>query len=449
MSWEALKQAGAFDLLSDFGKSAELQAGIFYWLGRAKNEAKINGTIGAAKGKASQILPDGDDKTITMALPSIRSLIPSLGTEEIFPYSPSLGNPAFRKAWRAWLLHKAGATSGRLDPLVSAPIVVPGITGAIYTVLRLFCDPGESIVVPDKRWENYDNVYEKNLGMKVEPFRFFTGGDFDLEAFLAAVDRAWQGKNKAVALLNFPNNPTGYCPPKTTAKEIIQGIQNFTAKAGKTLVLLLDDAYEGFVYNQDAESRSLFYDIEPSEYLVPIKLDGITKELLWYGARVGCISIGYPQAWLDKADKADIEKELGNKFEFMARSMYSNCNTMAQNVAAKALENPEAVVAERQKAINILAGRYDVFQELLPKIDRNKLNADPFQGGFFCFFNAMGDKAPKPADIADHLLKKYEVGTVPSDGPGIKGIRVAFCGIEEENIPKVVDALAGSAEDLW
>ena len=100
MAWEALKKSGAYSLLSEFGQSAELQAGIFYWPGRAKNEAEINATIGAAKGKASAILPDGDDKTITLALPSINDLFPTLSTEQVFPYSPSNGNPLFRMLLR-------------------------------------------------------------------------------------------------------------------------------------------------------------------------------------------------------------------------------------------------------------------------------------------------------------------------------------------------------------
>ena len=105
MDFPALKQVGAMDFLSDYGKMIFNPTGIFYWSGRSKNEAKINATIGTARGKGKDVVDDGDDTAITLCIPSIQKYFGTLGTEEIFPYAPEAGVPAFREAGKNWLLH--------------------------------------------------------------------------------------------------------------------------------------------------------------------------------------------------------------------------------------------------------------------------------------------------------------------------------------------------------
>ena len=56
MDFPALKQVGALDFLSEYGKTIYNPTGIFYWSGRAKAEAKINATIGFRYGKSERIV---------------------------------------------------------------------------------------------------------------------------------------------------------------------------------------------------------------------------------------------------------------------------------------------------------------------------------------------------------------------------------------------------------
>ncbi len=448
MEFPAMHQAGVLDFFSEYGKMIYNPTGIFYWTGRSKTEAKINATIGSAKGRAHQIMEGGDDSKITLCIPSIQKYFPQLGTEEIFPYAPEAGVPAFREAWKKWLLRKAGDHADRLSRQLLLPVIVPGITGAIGYCTRMFVDPGTPIIVPDKRWENYDNVFLRNVGVTIEEFQAFEGQHFNLEGFIDAIKRVWEKQNRAVAMLNFPNNPTGYCPPKTSAEKITQAIHDLVAGTDKKLVLIFDDAYEGYVYDENAEKYSIFYRMEPKPNFLPVKMDGISKELLWYGARIGAINISCPDEWFEKADKEQLAKEIDNKFRGIIRNTVSNCSMNAQQAALKALENLDLVMQERDKAINLLSERYHLMQEELGKIKTDLLIPDPFQGGFFCFVNIHPKADLKAFDVCDHLLKKYQVGAVPIEQGQINGIRLAFCGVESKDIPEMCQSLEKAVLDL-
>lgn len=448
MEFTSLQAVGAMDFFSDYGRMIFNPTGIFYWTGRSKTEAKINATIGAAKGKRSVVFDDGDDTKITLCIPSIQQNFPGLGVEEIFPYAPEVGLPAFRQAWKSWMLKKAGASASRLEKQMTLPMIMPGITGALSICLRMFVDPGKAIITPDKRWENYDNMFDRNLFLKVEEFPGFDGQDFNLQGMLDAINRVWKTQDVATVVLNFPNNPTGYCPPKTAAQAIVNAVHALVANTSKKLVILLDDAYEGYVYDEDAEPWSLFYLFEPRANFLPVKLDGISKELLWYGARIGAITLALPDEWSNKADRADIEKEIENKFRGIVRNTVSNCSMVAQSAAVKALQNLDVVMAERQRAIDELKHRYDVIKSELAKIKTDLLSPDPFQGGFFCFVNLAPKSGLKADDVCDHLLKAYQVGAVPLVRGDINGIRLAFCGVDAADIPELVQSLEKAVLDL-
>ena len=62
-------------------------------------------------------------------------------------------------------------------------------------------------------------------------------------------------KGKAIVLLNFPNNPTGYTPGAQEAA-IVSAIQE-AAEAGMNIVVVTDDAYFGLFF-EDSLKESLF-----------------------------------------------------------------------------------------------------------------------------------------------------------------------------------------------
>ncbi|HNT36063.1 MAG TPA: aminotransferase class I/II-fold pyridoxal phosphate-dependent enzyme [bacterium] len=233
MAFEALDQIGMTDLFSDLGKRMNLPQGVFYWSGRAKKESKINATIGSAAGFDSEIgLGDGD-KFITFHLPMIGNEVPGLNSEQIFPYAPIAGLPELRKAWKQWILRKCGAAADGLEPLLTLPQVLPGITGALTYTLELFVNPGEAVVSPEKRWGNYDNTVIRRLNARFQEFPLFVKDEFNVEGMVGSIQEVWKTQNRAVVVLNFPNNPTGYQPTARINEEILNGLLDLVNKHDK------------------------------------------------------------------------------------------------------------------------------------------------------------------------------------------------------------------------
>lgn len=444
----ALTESGAMRFFSSYGKKIHNPAGIHYWTGRAKIEASINATIGSARGRQRTVFPEGDNTPITFYLPYIKDFFRGLGTEEIFPYAPEAGLPDFREAWKRWILRKAGEEAERLGGQLHLPVVTPGITSAIAICARLFVDPDSFLIVPDKRWENYDNVFLRNVGTRIEEFPLLKGQTFNLGGLRNAVHRVWKQQENAVVLLNFPNNPTGYCPSRAEAQDIADLFHHLAEETDKGLVLLLDDAYESFVYDDQAAKGSLFYQTQACKNLLPVKLDGISKELLWYGGRVGAITLACPGEWFRDVDRHAVAEELDNKFKGIIRNTVSNCSTVAQTIATRALQNIDHVVRERQLAIEELNRRHLSIKAALTELGGTVLTADPFHGGFFCFININPASGLKATTLCDHLLRRYKIGTVPMEQGHLNGIRIAFCSVEAEDIPGLFRNLREAVADL-
>ena len=108
-------------------------------------------------------------------------------------------------------------------------------------------------------------------------------------AALAA--RSWRGPvGKKVVLLNFPNNPSGYTPTVAEAKAIVACLTAEAAR-GSAVVVLIDDAYFGLVFEDGVIGESIFVDLADAHpNLLAVKIDGATKEDYVWGFRVGFLT---------------------------------------------------------------------------------------------------------------------------------------------------------------
>ena len=444
MEFEALKNSGITNLLSSFGRSIWLPQGIFYWTGRAKKEATINATIGSAQGPESEIVEGAPEKAVTFYIPSVQRYFAGLQSEETVPYAPMLGLPDLRSAWRAWILRKVGDLRDRVEPCLTLPAVTPGVTGGIFLAAKMFVDKDEVVVSPDRLWENYSNVVERHIGGRIETFPFFDGGRFNLKGMQRKLLDTLAAQPKAVLMLNFPNNPVGFNPPQDLVQPIVDTLVEVVEQAGKPIVVLCDDAYEGYVYDPTALQRSIFGNLcDAHRRILPIKLDGISKEFLFYGGRLGFLTFGLPSA-LD-VDRKALQEELDNKLGGIIRSTVSNCTRPVQSAIVKALGQMDTILAERQRAVDVLGRRARLLQAELAKVDLPQLKPLPFNAGFFCFCDVEGVPANK---LAEHLISKYKVGVVPNEAGKINGIRIAFCSVPEKDIPTLVNSVVSAIKDL-
>jgi len=439
--WTALKESGLYDCLSEGGREQFLPPGIFHWSGRAKREADINATIGSAFGPASEIGEEGAGTVFF--LPTLAGAFADLKPDQVFSYAPILGVPAFRQAWRSWVLEKVEPSGRDLEPLMSSPAVTAGITGGITVAAGLFLTPGESIILPDRYWGNYNNILVRNIGARITTFPFYDGDDFNVTGLKAAVEESLSSQGKAVVLLNFPNNPTGFSPPPATARRIACALEEAAVESGKWVVAMCDDAYEGFTYTRDCLQYSIFAEIAGKRNVLAVKLDGVSKEFLWYGGRVGCITFAVPE---DMAARRDlVAGELEEKAGAAIRSSISNCNHPVQEIIAAGLRDRlGALLAERQRVIDVLAARWTAYNREMEKADLSVLKPLASNSGFFALVDLVSAKAE---EVADLLMTRYRVGVVPITSGGKQSLRIAFCSVPEGDIPRLVDSVFKAAAE--
>jgi aspartate/methionine/tyrosine aminotransferase len=444
MEFDALKKSGLANLFSALGKGIELPQGIFYWLGRAKKEAEINATIGSAKGPESEIVDGGSEETMTFYLPAMRRAFGGLTSEETFPYAPILGLPELRAAWRDYILHKLSDARERVEPCLTLPAMTPGITGALHVAAKLFVDPDEVVVSPDRFWGNYRNVLERNVGARIETFPFFDGERFNVQGMARKLEDTLARQHKAVLIFNFPNNPVGYLPKRETVRPMVDALVEVVEQTSQSLVVLVDDAYEGYVYDDGAVQRSVFAELcDCHRRVLPLKLDGASKEMLFYGGRIGALSFGLPSKL--EVDGEALRSELDNKLSALIRSTVSNCPRPVQSALLKALGDLATIESERGRVVEVLARRANRLREELAKLDCPPLKPLPFNAGFFCFCDIEGVSA---TDVADLLMSKYRTGVVPTESGAINGIRIAFCSVPEGQIPQLASNVAEAVKEL-
>jgi aspartate/methionine/tyrosine aminotransferase len=411
-------------MLSDFGKRLFFPKGILAQAAEAKQKGKrFNVTIGIAREAGKP-----------MFLPSVMKQLTGLGPGDALPYAPATGRPELRKAWREGLLAKNPSLEGQS---FSVPIVTSGVTHALSLAADLFVDPGDTILLPDKYWENYDLLFGVRFGARMETFPLFAaGGGVDVEGLRQAL-AARKGEPKTIVSFNFPNNPTGYSICKEEADAVVQVLLE-AADGGTPLLVLTDDAYFGLFYEEDVLTESLFARLAGRhERLLAVKADGPTKEEYVWGLRTGMLTFGTKAASDDQALYGALEKKVAGAI----RSAISNCSNLSQSVVARAMAEPAFGDESRQKQ-KTLEGRARKVKEVLAGADFSDVwEAYPFNAGYFMCLRMKKDAET----FRTHLLEKHGVGVIAD---GAHDIRVAFAGVEEEEIPELFETLAKAAREL-
>ncbi|MBR9692622.1 aminotransferase class I/II-fold pyridoxal phosphate-dependent enzyme [Candidatus Woesearchaeota archaeon] len=379
-------------LLSAKGKAAFWpKLGILQQCADARGKA-IDATIGIAV---------EDDKE-PMRLSATDKL--PLPPKAVYPYAPGFGVKELRELWKAEMLKK----NPSLKAPASLPVVTAGLTHGLSILGSLFLDPGDEIVLPDMFWGNYKLIFEHIHGAKLTSFPTFIDGGFNLKGLEESL------KGKKVLLLNFPNNPTGYTPTEEEADGIITIIKN--AAKENPLLVILDDAYFGLVYEDGIEKESLFAKLAGLDNVLAVKVDGATKEEFAWGFRIGFLTYN-----LDTAAAQALEEKTAGTI----RATVSNCNHAGQSLMVQALKDSKHEEEKEQK-FNTLKARYEKVKEVLKD---SKLSPLPFNSGYF-----MCLKLEKDSEAVRQALLKDGVGVIALAN---NLIRVAYSGVAEQDIPEL------------
>jgi aspartate/methionine/tyrosine aminotransferase len=417
----ALAGTIAGELLSGLGRRLYFPKGIVAQSAEAKKGAtRANATIGIAT-KAGQPL----------FLDSIRSLVPGLDPDEIFPYAPTQGIEKLRELWKKEILKKNPDIG---DAKFSLPLVVAGLTCGISTLADLFADAGDTLVLPDLHWDNYPLIFETRRETAVATFPFFAGNGFNVAGLKETLSRA-AGAGKAILLLNFPNNPTGYSPTVDEAAAIVSVVRDVAA-GGKRLLVITDDAYFGLYYEPKIYEQSLFARLcSLHENVLAAKIDGSTKEDLTWGFRTGFITLG-AKGLTDAHYDALTRKLMG-----ALRSTISNSSMLAQNLILRSLVDPQRA-AQKEAAAKLLRERYACARSILARRKSTAVEPLPFNSGYFMSFRLLRGTAE---DLRKALLAGSGIGTIAINE---RCLRVALSSVDVEKLEELFDLIYSTAEKL-
>jgi len=412
--------SNVLEMLSERGKNIFFpKLGILAQSAQAKGKA-INATIGEAV----------EDDGTSMHLPEFDALV-NMPTSNIFPYAPSFGKPELRALWKESIYRKNPSLK---NTVISNPIATNGLTHGISMAGYLFANEGDTVLLSNHYWENYNLILENSYGAKVSTFELFDNGGFNVTDFAKKLNEI-EG-DKIITLLNFPNNPAGYTPLTAEINGIVAEIKKVADK-GKKVVVIIDDAYFGLVYEQNVFTESIFVELANlSENVLAVKLDGPTKEDYVWGFRVGFITYAI------KGGNAELYEALENKTAGAVRGNISNISNLSQSLLYKVYSAPTYEESKKQK-FEILKNRYQILRIELSKSNYAEYFTPlPFNSGYFMCIELK--KGLVAEEIRKHLLENYSTGVIVLGSV----IRLAFSAVPQAKLPELVENIYKACVDL-
>jgi histidinol-phosphate aminotransferase len=271
-------------------------------------------------------------------------------------------------------------------------IVTGNGSNELIDLIAMTClDPGDNVVYG---WPSFI-VYRSSAQIAGAEWRevpLTSGGSFDLEALLAAIDE----RTKVVTICT-PNNPTGGAVSAAA-------LEDFLKRVPPHVLVILDAAYEEFIDDAQAAKPLAYFDGQ-RPYVV---LRTFSKAYALAGLRCG---YGFaPTALVEMLHRV--------------REPF-NVNTLAQVAARACLGDTEELA--RRYALN-LAGK----QRLYACFEALGLRYLPTQANF------VWVDVPDAATAFDALLKK---GIIVRPFPGTEGLRIGVG--DEKGVEATIAAFQG------
>lgn len=325
-------------------------------------------------------------------------------------YSPSLGNPEFKKAVADSLNRRFG-----MNYKPSHIFPTSGAAGAIAHALRAITKPGDDVIVFAPFFPEY-NPYITGTGANIVVV------PADTKAFQINFDK-FEGlltPNVKAVLINSPNNPTGVVYSEETIKKLADTLKRKSAEFGFNIYLLSDEPYREILFEGvTCPYPSKYYDYTLSCY-------SFSKSLSLPGERIGYVA----------ANPADPDSEtIVNMCGQISRGTGHNCPASIIQLATAKVIDMTSDLSVYEKNMNIL---YKELTDLGFEVVKPG-------GTFYIFPKALEDDAVAFCNKA----LKYDLVLVPADSFACPGyFRMAYC-IDTEKVERSVKALRKFVESEY
>ncbi len=410
-------------LLSELGKRIYLPKGILSQTVEANTKAH---RFNATRAIALDFSRDAGDM---MHLPVSRELMPELSLEHIYGYAPVLGQQALREMWQTHLLKENPSLAGKT---FSLPIVTSGMTHGFSLLAELFVDNGDTLILPDKIWGNYRLIFETKAGANLQTYPFFNAANgFNTHGFRETLANATA--EKLLVLLNFPHNPTGYAITRIEATQIVDAIVT-CADTGCRILVMIDDAYAGLWYDAAVLHESLFGVLAGCHpNVVPVKIDGATKEEYAWGLRVAFMTFG-----LGEIPMQPLEQKLSG----LIRANTSGASQVSQTLILAAMKTPGYTEQKRRNYETLKARALKVKAVVSDAKYAELWEVYPSHAGYFTCLNL---KSANAETVRQRLLTEHGIGTIAL---GETELRIAYSCLDISDIETVFARIAKVIEAL-
>lgn len=407
--------------LSPLGRRAFFSGDIPAQSAEARGK-EINATIGQ--------ITDGRGGAV--GLPGLAAAF-SLSGEDLsraLLYSPIEGLPEVRQRWREW--QRRGIASGIPSTL---PVVTVGLSHGLSLLADLFGGEGKAVAIPDPYWGNYRQAFAIRTGSRVLTAPTYRDGRFNPFAVAEALEGLPEGE-PAVAFLNIPSNPGGYSPAVEERRQLKESLVEVAGK--RPLVVICDDAYAGLVFEPEIPGESLFWDLAAEHpNLIPVKVDGATKEFSFFGGRVGFLTFA-----LDP--ESETARVLENKLKMLVRATIGSPVAASQVILLQALRK-KGIEQEVEEVRLLLEGRYRALKQALAEADSALVPVLPFNSGCFALVELPERLGLDSETVRRHLLAHQDTGLV-SIAP--RYLRIAHCSVDQAALPELVRRMERAVKEL-
>lgn len=356
------------------------------------------------RGEAVIHLGIGEPKNKT-PFPALLSAAAKLNQGDI-KYSPTDGIPTLKKAIARY-------TEENYDRLPAPEniIVSSGAKQSLFNIFYTLLDPNDEVIVLAPYWVSYPEMIKMVRGIPV----IVTPEDGTFYPRLADIERAVSSATKAI-IVNSPNNPSGVMFSEAFLADIVAFCER------RNIYLIMDDIYHKLVFHGRKWAPAYQFSTQDIEAGKIIVVNGIAKAYGMTGFRIGwCIA---PRRLVEVMTNV--------------QSQITSCTALVSQAAAEgALNGLQSVVEALRLTIE---NNRQVMMNELGAFDG--VRCTPPDGTFYCLpdFRAY---TPNSVELANFLLKKARVVTVPGKEFGMEGhLRLSFAGT-------VKDVTEGIARIRW
>lgn len=309
-----------------------------------------------------------------------------------------------------------------LDYQAEQIIVSSGAKQSIYNLMQALLNPGDEVIIPAPYWVSYPDIA---FLAEAKPICISTSIEQNLKITPQQLSKKISAKTR-LFIINSPSNPTGMV---YTHEELLE-LAKVLIKHPQVFILS-DDIYEHIYWGKQPFENII--NVCPELYDRTLILNGCSKTYAMTGWRIGYA-----------AGPKKIIKAMAN----IQSQSTSNPNSIAQIAAKAALMGDQSCI---HKMNEIYKERHSFFLEGLNNIPGIKCL--PAMGAFYCFpsfENLIGENKLFSNDykLADYLLQKANIATVPGSAFGAPGyLRLSFA-IDKDSLKKALVQLKSIFAEL-